>query len=97
MYKFFSHLSFSLPTICFGLIAVLALTYIGLIAVVMNYAALTVTFSQSVTNDEATVGTLESQYLASVANITNANYVALGYAPPIAQVFVPTKSVTALR
>lgn len=97
MHNFFSRLSSSLPAICFGLVAVLGLSYIGLIAVVMNYAALTVNFSQSVKNDEATVATLESQYLASVASITNTNYVALGYAQPIAQVFVPTSGVTALR
>jgi hypothetical protein len=97
MHNFFSRFSFSLPTICFGLVVVLALSYIGLIAVVMNYAALTVNFSQSVKNDEAAVATLESQYLASAENITNIDYSALGYAPPIAQVFVTTKSVTALR
>ena len=97
MHNFFSRFSFSLPAICFGLVVVLALAYIGLIAVVMNYAALTVNFSQSVKNDESIVATLESQYLASVASITNTNYTVEGYAPPIAQVFVPTKSVTALR
>jgi hypothetical protein len=97
MHNFLSRFSSSLPAICFGLVAVLALSYIGLIAVVMNYAALTVNFSQSVKNDEATVATLESHYLASVENITNTDYVALGYIAPIAQVFVPAKSVTALR
>ena len=97
MRNFFSRFSFSLPTLCFGTVAVLAVAYIGLIAVVMSYAALTIEFSQSVRNDETTVGTLESQYLATVARITTTNYTDAGYAKPIAEVFVPTQSVTALR
>lgn len=75
----------------------LAIAYIGLIAVVMSYAALTISFSQSVKNDEAAVAVLESQYLTNVALITNTNYIAAGYALPIAQVYVPAKEVTALR
>lgn len=97
MHNLFSRLTSSLPAICFGLVVVLALAYIGLIAIVMNYATLTVNFSQSVKNDEASVATLESQYLVSVENITNTDYVADGYALPIAQVFVPSNGVTALR
>lgn len=73
------------------------ITYIGLMAVVMSYAALTIEFSQSVRNDEAAVAVLESQYLTMVSNITNTDYAAAGYAVPIAKTFVPTKSVTALR
>ena len=75
----------------------LAIAYIGLIAVVMSYAALTISFSQSVKNDEAAVAVLESQYLTNVALITNTNYIAAGYVLPIAQVYVPAKEVTALR
>jgi hypothetical protein len=90
-------LPFSPVSLCFGAVAVLAITYIGLIAVVMSYAVLTVEFSQSVRNDEATVATLESQYLTAVAQITDTNYVAAGYAKPIAKIFVPTQSATALR
>lgn len=63
----------------------------------MSYAALTVEFSQSVKNDEAAVAILESQYLASVAHITNMDYAGEGYARPVAQTFVRAKSVTALR
>ncbi len=97
MHNFISRTWSSLPTICFGLVAVLGLSYICLIAVVMNYAALTVSFSQSVKNDEAVVAKLESQYLASVNQITNTNPALAGYEQPVAQVFVPAKSVTALR
>ncbi|HVB19698.1 MAG TPA: hypothetical protein VNF51_00200 [Candidatus Paceibacterota bacterium] len=91
--------NFHLPllSICAGTVGVLLVVYIGLIAVVMSYAALTVEFSQSVKNDEAAVAVLETQYLASVESITNTNYLAEGYAIPIAQIFVPARSVTALR
>lgn len=89
--------SFSFLPLCYGAVGTLFVVYIGLIAAVMSYAALTVEFSQSVKSDEAAVAVLESQYLASVASITNTDYHAEGYAAPIAQIFVPTKSVTALR
>jgi hypothetical protein len=76
---------------------VLLVVYIGLIATVMSYAALTVEFSQSVRNDEAVVAALESQYLAGVTRITNTDYVADGYAKPASKVFVRAESATALR
>ena len=91
------HLPISITTLCSGVAAVLAVTYIGLIAVVMSYAALTIGFTQSVKNDESAVATLEGQYLSTEANITSAGYVASGYAIPTTTIFVPAKSVTALR
>jgi len=97
MSKIFSHPKFSVTALCSGVAVVLLVTYIGLIAVVMSYAALTIEFSQSVRNDEAAVAALESQYLASISIITNTDYVAAGYSMPIAKTFVPTKSATALR
>lgn len=75
----------------------LFVTYIGLIAVVMSYASLTIEFSQSIKNDESAVATLEAQYLASVAQITTTDATAAGYAVPLARRYVPTTSVTALR
>lgn len=97
MYNFRFPLSFSLASFCSGTVGVLLVTYIGLIAVVMSYATLTVEFSQSVKNNEATVAVLEARYLASVAHITSMDYLMEGYAIPIAKIFVPAKSVTALR
>ncbi|MCX6786707.1 MAG: hypothetical protein NTU85_02750 [Candidatus Kaiserbacteria bacterium] len=97
MHNFFSLFSFSLPKICFGTITGLVVIYIGLIAVVMSYATLTIEFSQSVRNDEAKVATLESRYLKIVEHTTAIDYAAAGYALPIAKIFVPAKSVTALR
>lgn len=91
------HFPFSLTVLCSGTVAVLAVAYIGLIAVVMSYAALTIEFSQSVRNDETVVAALEGRYLFSVAHITDMDYAAAGYALPIAKIFVPVKSVTALR
>ncbi|MFA6278878.1 MAG: hypothetical protein WCS97_03045 [Candidatus Paceibacterota bacterium] len=88
---------FSVTTLCFGAVVVLVITYIGLIAVVMSYATLTVEFSQSVRNDESAVAMLEGQYLATMARINSTDYAAAGYALPVVKIFVPTKSVTALR
>ena len=88
---------FPLLSVCTGAVGVLFVAYIGLIAVVMTYASLTIEFTQSVKTDEAKVAVLEAEYLARVVTITNTNYAAEGYAPPTAQIFVPTKSVTALR
>ena len=80
-----------------GALSVLALVYIALIAIVMSYAALTVEFSQSVRTDEAAIAKLEADYLARVAAITAADYIAEGYAKPSVQVYVPSAGVTALR
>jgi hypothetical protein len=83
--------------IFYGLIAVLVLSYVGSIAVVMSYAALTVEFTQSVRNDTSAVARLEKQYLTEVARITAVNYAHEGYAKPETKVFVRAKSGTALR
>ena len=91
------HLPCSILSLCTGIVATLAVVYIGLIAVVMTYAALTVEFSQSVKNDEASVAILDSQYLAGVARIQSTNVVAAGYVKPVALLFVPATRMTALR
>ncbi len=84
-------------SLCSGTVAVLAIVYIGLIAVVMSYVALTVEFSQSVKNDEASVAVLEGKYLSNIARIENLDYRAEGYVAPLATIFVPATSMTALR
>lgn len=88
---------FSALSMCYGAVGVLLVAYIGLIAVVMSYAALTVEFSQSVKTDESAVAVLEGQYLAGVARLTNTDYAAEGYAKPAAKAFVRAQSATALR
>ena len=97
MLNFRPHSPFSLTAICSGAVAILAVTYIGLIAVVVSYATLTIEFSQSVKTDKSVVATLEWQYLSSISDITSINYTTAGYSPPVATTFVPAKSVTALR
>lgn len=92
-----SAIPFPLTAVCSGILAILAVAYIGLIAIVMSYAALTIEFSQSVRNDESAVATLEGQYLSVVLEITRFDYAAAGYTLPAAKIFVPMKSVTALR
>lgn len=88
---------FSPVSLCAGAVAVLLVAYIGLIAVVMSYAALTIEFSQSVRNNEASVAALEGQYLAAVAHITATDYAAAGYVLPVAKTFVKAEDVTAIR
>lgn len=94
-------LTYRLPyaptTLAAGLVGLLVVAYLALIAVVMSYAALTVEFSQSVRNDEATVAALESRYLARIAEITSIDYTAAGYEKPVAQIFVASESGTARR
>ena len=87
----------SLVTLSSSAVGVLLVVYIGMIAVVMSYATLTIEFSQSIKTDESNVAVLESQYLASVSQLTTTDYAADGYTVPLATVYVPTKSVTALR
>lgn len=89
------HLPFSALAFCSGAIVVLAVAYIGLIAVAMSYAAATVAFSQSVKDGEAEVAKLESVYLAEVARITETDYVAEGYAKPLSTTFVRARSAAA--
>ncbi len=79
------------------LVVVLGVVYIALIAVVMSYAALTVTFFQSVRDDEAKVAALESRYLERVSAVTATDYAAEGYERPAKEVFVPKAAATALR
>jgi hypothetical protein len=97
MRNFRFHLPVSLVSLSVGTVGVLAVIYIGLIAIVMSYAALTVEFSQSVKNDEAALAVLESQYLAKISQIQTIDYHAIGYAAPTAKIFVPATSMTALR
>lgn len=91
------HFQFSPVSFCAGVVAILLVAYIGLIAVVMSYAVLTIEFSQSVRNNEAAVAALEGRYLANVARTTTTDYIAAGYTLPAATTFVRAESVTALR
>jgi hypothetical protein len=98
MYRTFAmRLPFSPVQMLIGIALLLMLTYVALIAIVTSYAALTVSFSQSVRNDEASVATLESTYLNKVAELTNTDYTAMGYTKPVASLFVPGAPTTALR
>jgi hypothetical protein len=83
--------------LCTGAVGVLLVVYIGLIAVVMSYASLTIEFSQFIKNDESGVAVLEAQYLSSIREITTIDYIADGYTTPLIKSYVPAKSGTALR
>lgn len=97
MHNRVAELRFSPVSLALGLVGALALAYLGLIAVVMSYAATTIAFSQSVRSDESAVATLESQYLDTIAAVTHTDYRALGYAAPVSIAYVPGTSATALR
>lgn len=97
MHKVHYPLPFSFLSLCSWSVAILLVTYVGLIAVVISYAALTVEFSQSVRNDESAIAVLESTYLATVKSITGTDYALAGYEKPKVKTFVPAKNVTALR
>lgn len=97
MRNFTMRMPFSPVALSSAAVAVLALVYIALIAVVMGYAALTIEFSQSVRNEESVVAELEATYLARVKDVTVLDYRAAGYVKPISETYVPAKSVTALR
>lgn len=97
MYNLHPHFPFSPLTVCYGIVGILAVAYIGLIAIVMSSAVLTVEFSQSVKNDEAAVAVLEGQYLSTLARISAMNYTDEGYTKPVMKIFVRAESVTALR
>jgi len=88
---------FSPVTLAVTLAVTLGIVYIALIAVVMSYGALTMSFSQSVRDTEASVAALEANYLARVSLITATDYAALGYEKPAKEFFVPKAAVTALR
>jgi hypothetical protein len=97
MRKFLSRLPFSPASLLGGGVAALTVVYIGLIAAVMSYAAMTIEFSQSVRNEEAAIAVLEGQYLAAIAQVTATDYHTAGYVSPSAKTFVKAKSATALR
>lgn len=91
------HLAFSPVRWAAILVAVLAIAYVGLIAMAMSYAAMTVEFAQSVRMDQAAIARLESDYLATLDGITDTDYAAEGYAKPAAPIYVPKAPATALR
>lgn len=97
MRKVIQKVAFSSVAMSGGVVLLLALVYIALIAVVMSYAAVTIEFTQSVRNDSSIVADLESQYLSMVSETTAIDFLAEGYVKPKAQIYVETKSATALR
>ena len=97
MPKHRSRFAFSPVSLSLGLTGTLLVLYIGLIATVMSYAALTIEFSQSIKTDNAAVATLESSYLSTVSRVTSTDYTAAGYTTPATIVYVPAAPATALR
>lgn len=90
-------LPFSPVALALALAISLAVAYIALVATVMSYASMTVSFSQSVRDSEAQVAALEAEYLSAVSSVTATDYVALGYAKPANKTFVRQAPRAALR
>jgi len=88
----------SLPfvRILIGISTLCALCYVGLIAIVMSYAAMHVEFAQQVRSDEAAVALLERSYLSAVSDITATDFKAIGYESPVAKRYVVGSPETAL-
>jgi len=66
----------------------LVVTYIGLIAFVMSYAAIETELAQSVRDASAQVSVLEVAYFNKTAELGAVNPVQLGYSAPIAKSYV---------
>ncbi|OGG68449.1 hypothetical protein A3H77_00545 [Candidatus Kaiserbacteria bacterium RIFCSPLOWO2_02_FULL_56_11] len=96
MFKF-TFPSISLPRLLAGANLLLVVIYIGLIAIVMSYAALHVEFAEEVKSDEATVAKLEAAYFAAVSAITKVDYLSAGYRKPIVKTFVTGGSALTAR
>lgn len=80
-----------------GLIGTLLVVYIGLIALVMSYASVTISYAESIKDDESQVAVLETQYLESLATLTSIDYSEHGYVVPQVTAYVRETGVTALR
>lgn len=90
-------LPFSPRSLAWSLVGALSVVYMGLIALIMSSAVLTIEFSHSIKNSESAIAALEARYLASVAEIAGADYRSVGYAIPSAAHFVEAENVAALR
>ena len=88
---------FSPVALSLALVITLAVAYVALIATVMSYAALTVSFSQSVRSMEGEVATLESEYFAAVSSVADTDYASKGYEKPAGETYVSAARATALR
>jgi hypothetical protein len=87
---------FSVVRSLMALVAVLVVSYIGLIAFVMSYAAVETDTAQSVRDESAQVSTLEVEYLDRSAALSIVDPSSLGYVTPRAKSFVAGPAQAAL-
>jgi hypothetical protein len=77
-----------------GVVVALVVTYIGLIAFVMSYAAIQTETAQSVRDSSAEVSLLETQYFDKTSALGAIDPGSLGYSAPIAKNYAlgPTRA-----
>lgn len=92
-----SAFSFSLKKMLIGTAVSLALVYVVLIALVMNYATLAVSYAESIRDEEAAIARIEQAYFSKLEYIAQTDYQALGYEKPRGEMFVAGVRPTAFR
>lgn len=66
----------------------LAIVYVGMLAVAMTYGVLQIQAAQTVRDTSAAVGNLETTYLSVITTINNVNPVSLGFSKPSTVAYV---------
>jgi len=64
------------------LVSLLLVTYVGLMAFTMNYAVVHAQYAEAAHDEEARVGTVETQYFALLNQVNAMDPSALGYVKP---------------
>ncbi len=77
--------------------ASLTAAYLTLVIMTVFFATLRTQYAVNISNEEASLGTLESGYLGALASVQSADPKALGYAAPVAERFVSAQSVALSR
>lgn len=68
--------------------SILFVTYIALLAIVMTYGVIQTQSAQALSDTRATIGTLETNYLATIKKISATNPDALGFTKPSTVAYV---------
>ncbi len=88
-----------IPTLA-AVAAALVIAYIGLLAIVMTYGALQMQSAQALRDTSATVGVLETKYLADITEINNTNPEVSGFTKPLTIAYVtglPSRPSVSMR
>ena len=89
--------SFSIKKMLIAATVSLALVYVILIALIMNYATLAASYAESIREEEAIIARIEQAYFLKLEHIAETDYRARGYEKPREEAFVTGVRPTALR